>query len=197
MLKQTAKPPHRSFPPGRFGHSPPFVAAERHALSPHPTKQGGSGVPQPRPALPPRRERFPAWLQKKEGKKKCLFLETASQRRTRCFCCAKRRRSMVSTSNPPGKVGGKAPGANPRLSTRAVKLRKGDELPIAQRDEPASKWPDAAGAKGSHPPAPHPSPRSPRGGDENRRPGPGAERGRKKGKGGRGAPIRMTARPPG
>lgn len=90
LLKQTAKPSHRSFPPGHFGHSPPFVGAERHPLSPHPTKRGGGGgTPAPaRFATPP--GAIPSLVieeeVEKKTQKKCLFLETASQRWTRCFC---------------------------------------------------------------------------------------------------------------
>lgn len=83
-----------------------------------------------------------------------MSLETASQRCLDTLLCAKRRSLTVSTSNPPPSAklkAGLSLGANPRLSTRAVKLRKGNELHVSLRDELVSKWPDTAGAKGSHP----------------------------------------------
>lgn len=72
MLKQTTKPPHHSFPPGQSGHSPAFTAPKGHAPSPHPRKQGGSGLPQSWLAFLPR-QRFSVWLQSKKGGKSVSF----------------------------------------------------------------------------------------------------------------------------
>lgn len=70
------------------------------------------------------------------------------------LCYEKEFNGVNIQPTPLGKVEGKALGANPRLSTRAVKLRKGNELHVSQRDELVSKWPDTAGAKGTHLPGP-------------------------------------------
>lgn len=84
------------------------------------------------------------------GKKSVSFWKPPPNTRHVAFALL-RAFNGINIQPPPDKVGGKALGANPRLSTRAVKLRKGNELPLPQRDKPASKWLDTAGAKVSHP----------------------------------------------
>lgn len=80
LLKQTAKAPQRSFPSGQFGHSSPLVAAQRNALSPHPTDHGGSSVPPAPSRFAAPVEAISSLATEEEGEKSvCLFLETASQ----------------------------------------------------------------------------------------------------------------------
>lgn len=131
LLKQTAKPSHRSFPPGHFGHSPPFVGAERHPLSPHPTKRGGGGgTPAPARFATPAGSNSQPGYRRRSGKKNpkkvslsgnCLpTLDTLLLLREGVECY-----QHPTPPPPPGKVGGKALGANPRLSTRASETQKG------------------------------------------------------------------------